>query len=92
MCELVLCLVLGNIAGLLDDLQKPPGHGFHQGQHVHGVKMASTTDRLQEISFPMLITRPNNRTFSAVLPEIHTFRKRYEELRNDAIYINTPLV
>ena len=43
-CELVLCLVLGNIAGLLDDLQQPPGHGFHQGQHVYGVKMASTTD------------------------------------------------
>ena len=33
-CELVLCLVLGNIAGLLHiyyDLLQPPGHEFHQG-------------------------------------------------------------
>jgi len=29
-CVLVLCLVLGGVAGLLDDLLQPPGHGLDQ--------------------------------------------------------------
>ena len=93
MCELVLCLVLGNIAGLLDDLQQPPGQWAWIPPGTACIRSENGLNyRLTEISFHMLITRPNNLTFSAVLPEIHTFRKRYEELRNDAIYINTPLV
>ena len=30
-CVLVLCLVLGGVADLLDDLLQPPGQGLDQG-------------------------------------------------------------
>ena len=42
-CVLALCLVLGGVAGLLDDLLQPPGHGHDQGPQgftVHNFNFA----------------------------------------------------
>ena len=33
-CVLVLCLVIGGVAGLVDNLLQPPGHGLDQRPHV----------------------------------------------------------
>ena len=69
LCELVLCLVLGNIAGLLNDLQQPPGHGFYQEPQGARSKICLYY-RPHEISFHLLNIGPIKLIFSAVLPAL----------------------
>ena len=69
-----LCLVLGGVAGFLDDLQKPSGHELDQGLQVLSVKGASTSDHCQN-SYNLVISGPIDLTFSVILPETYTFRQ-----------------
>ena len=69
LCELVLCLVLGNIAGLLNDLQQPPGHGFYQEPQGARSKICLYY-RPHEISFHLLNIGPIKLICSAVLPAL----------------------
>ena len=57
-CVLVLCLVLGDVAGLLDDLLQPPGRGSPRGKlpparsgrsAVHGLLVIRSSRNFQKV-------------------------------------------
>ena len=78
-CVLVLCLVLGDVAGLLDDLLQPPGHGLVQGPGQPEGKAAAGPVR--EISCSWIISHPIKPQFSESLNKEHMeLRKKMRAL------------